>query len=110
MDAPVDGVTEVHVKITGIEAKAQNGAPFTLTLASAPLTVNLLALTDEESAAILLDEAAVPPGTYEWLAMDVAAELDVVGVGHPGVPPHGDAPGVHRIGDLPDLLLAQLAS
>ena len=44
-----------------------------LPLATAPLTVNLMALTDT-NAAILINEAVIEPGTYEWLAMDIAAE------------------------------------
>jgi hypothetical protein len=43
---------------------------------NAPLTVNLLELTDT-NAAILVDEAVIEAGSYEWLAMDVAAERDV---------------------------------
>lgn len=76
MDAPVDGVTEVNVRITGIWIKPQGNGPATqLTLANGPRTVNLLELTDE-NAAILVDDAVIEPGQYEWLAMDVDAEHD----------------------------------
>lgn len=77
MDAPVDGVTAVYVKITAMWIKPQgNGPAVQLPLENAPLTVNLLELTDE-NAAILIDEAVIEPGSYEWLAMDIAAEPNV---------------------------------
>jgi hypothetical protein len=77
MDAPVDGVTAVYVKITAMWIKPQgNGPAVQLPLKNAPLTVNLLELTDR-NAAILVDEAVIEPGPYEWLAMDIAAERNV---------------------------------
>jgi hypothetical protein len=77
MDAPVDGVTAVHVRITGISLKPESGPAVPLTLANGPRTVNLLELTDT-NAAILVDDATIDPGRYEWLSMDVAAEHDGV--------------------------------
>jgi hypothetical protein len=77
MDAPVDGVTAVYVKITSMWIKPSgNGPAVQLPLVNAPLTVNLLALTDT-NAAILVNEAVIEPGSYEWLAMDIAAERGV---------------------------------
>jgi hypothetical protein len=77
MDAHVDGVTAVYVKITSMWIKPQgNGPAVQLPLMNAPVTVNLLALTDT-NAAILVDEAVIEPGSYAWLAMDIAAERDV---------------------------------
>lgn len=77
MDAPVDGVTAVYVKITSMWIKPQGAGPAVqLPLSHAPMTVNLLELTDK-NAAILIDEAVIEPGSYEWLAMDVAAERNV---------------------------------
>jgi hypothetical protein len=77
MDAPVDGVTAVYVKITSMWIKPQGGGPAVqLPLTNAPMTVNLLELTDD-NAAILIDDAVIEPGSYEWLAMDVAAERNV---------------------------------
>ena len=73
MDAPVDGVTAVYVKITSMWIKSAGGPAVELPLATAPLTVDLMALTDT-NAAILINEAVIEPGTYEWLAMDIAAE------------------------------------
>jgi hypothetical protein len=77
MDAPVDGVTAVYVKITSMWIKPNGSGPAVqLPLVNAPLTVNLLALT-ESNAAILVNEAVIEPGSYEWLAMDIAAERGV---------------------------------
>lgn len=78
MDAPVDGVTAVYVRITGIWLKPNGqGAAVQLPLVNGPRTVNLLELTDT-NAAILVDDAVIAPGAYEWLAMDVSAEHDNV--------------------------------
>ena len=77
MDAPVDGVTAVHVRITGISLKPESGPAIDLTLANGPRTVNLLELTDT-NAAILVDDAVIEPGHYEWLSMDVSAEHDSI--------------------------------
>jgi hypothetical protein len=77
MDAPVDTVREVNVRITGMQAKPRNGAPITLPLVTAPFTADLLRLTDQ-NAAILVNEAALAAGSYEWLEMDVAADFDNV--------------------------------
>jgi hypothetical protein len=77
MDAPVDGVTAVYVKITSMWIKPQGSGPAVqLPMTTSPITVNLLELTDT-NAAILIKDAAIEPGTYEWLAMDVAAERNV---------------------------------
>ena len=77
MDAAVDYVTEVHVEITAIWLKPAGGPAVQLPLTDTPITVDLLELT-EDNAAILVDGALVDAGTYEWLAMDVNAELDNV--------------------------------
>lgn len=76
MDAPVDGVTAVWVRITAISIKPAGGPPVELELTEAPLDVNLLSLT-ETNAAILIDKAVIQPGRYEWIAMDIAAEPNV---------------------------------
>lgn len=77
MDAPVDGVTAVYVKITSMWIKPEgNGPAVEIPLVNGPMTVNLLALTDT-NAAILVDDAAIEPGSYNWLAMDIAAERGV---------------------------------
>ncbi len=76
MDAPVDGVTAVYVKIAAMWIKPQGGPAVQLPLVNAPRTVNIMELTDT-NAAILVDEAVIEPGSYEWLAMDVVAERGV---------------------------------
>jgi hypothetical protein len=77
MDAPVDGVTAVYVKITAMWIKPQgNGPAVQLPMPNGPMTVNLMGLTDK-NAAILVDGAAIQPGSYDWIAMDIAAEPNV---------------------------------
>jgi hypothetical protein len=75
MDAPVDGVTEVRVKIDAIWLKPQGGPAVELPMTSPTMTLDLVSL-GETNAAILVDDAPIEPGTYEWLAMDVDAEHD----------------------------------
>jgi hypothetical protein len=75
MDAPVDGVTEVHVQIEALWLKPQGGNAIELPLNGQTMTVDLLELT-EDNAAILIDDADVAAGSYEWLAMDVNAQFD----------------------------------
>jgi len=77
MDAPVDGVTAVHLRITGMSLKSSSGPAQELTLAGGPRTVDIMALTDT-NAAVLVDDAVIAPGDYEWLAMDVSAAHDNV--------------------------------
>ena len=77
MDAPVDGVTAVNLEIKSISIKAADGPATELKLTQTPMKVNLLALTDK-NAAILIDSAAIAPGKYEWLSMDVNADFDGV--------------------------------
>jgi len=77
MDAPVDNVTAVNVQITALWLKAPGGPAKQLPLKTTPITVNLIGLTDE-NAALLIDDAPIEPGSYEWLAMDVSAEFDGV--------------------------------
>jgi hypothetical protein len=78
MDAPVDGVTAVYVKITAMWIKPTgNGPAVQLPMPNGPMTVNIMGLTDK-NAAVLVDNAAIAPGDYDWIAMDVAAEPNVV--------------------------------
>jgi Domain of unknown function (DUF4382) len=77
MDAPVDGVTAVYVKITAMWIKPKgNGPAVQLPMPSGPMTVNIMGLTDE-NAAVLVDSATIGPGDYEWIAMDIAGEPNV---------------------------------
>lgn len=77
MDAPVDNVTEVHVKIDKIWIKPTDGQAMELTLANGPTTLDLLTLSDQ-SPALLVDGASIAPGSYDWLRMDVSADFDGV--------------------------------
>ena len=77
MDAAVDDVTEVNVQIAAMWLKPSDGPAFQLALTQTPMTVDLLAHGGDD-AAILVDEAAIEPGSYEWLRMDVNAEFDNV--------------------------------
>lgn len=77
MDAPVDGVTAVYVKIAAMWIKPTgNGPAVQLSMPNGPMTVNLMGLTDK-NAAILVDNATIAPGSYDWIAMDIAAEPNV---------------------------------
>lgn len=75
MDAPVDGVAEVHVEIDALWLKPQGGPAIELPMTAPTKSLDLLAL-DEKNAALLVDDAPIEPGRYEWLAMDVNAEFD----------------------------------
>jgi hypothetical protein len=78
MDGPVDDVKEVNVQIAAMWIKPSGDGPaFELPLENAPVTVNLLGLTDE-NAAVLVDNAAIEPGSYEWLSMDINGSIDTV--------------------------------
>lgn len=78
IDAPVDDVLEVHVEITKLTLKPEGDGPaFDLPMATSPITVDLLELT-EDDAAILVDSASIEPGKYNWLSMDVNATIDGV--------------------------------
>jgi hypothetical protein len=76
-DAPVDDVKEVHVQIAAMWVKPSEGPAFELPLENAPVTVDLLSLT-ENNAAILVENAAIEAGSYEWLSMDINGEIDTV--------------------------------
>jgi len=75
IDAPVDDVKEVHVQIAAMWLKPTEGPAFELPLEGAPVTVDLLSLT-EDNAAVLIDNAAIEAGSYEWLAMDINGQID----------------------------------
>jgi uncharacterized protein DUF4382 len=77
MDAPVDGVTAVKLRINSMWLKGPNGPATQLPMTTSPITVDLLASSDK-NAALLIDDAPIPAGNYEWLRMDVAAEFDGV--------------------------------
>lgn len=71
MDRPVDGVTALYVTIDEIWIKPRGDGPaFPLPMTSTPLTVDLLSLTDR-NAAVLVDEAVVDAGTYNWVELKI---------------------------------------
>lgn len=71
MDRPVDGVTELHITIDEVWIKPQgNGPAIELPMTSTPLMVDLLSLTDE-NAAVLVDEAVVEAGRYNWVEFKI---------------------------------------
>lgn len=70
MDAPVDDVIKVNVHITSIWLKPEQGPAFELEMEGGAKTVNLLE-HGPDNAALLVDDAAIAAGKYEWLAMDI---------------------------------------
>lgn len=71
MDRPVDGVTELYVTISEIWIKPQgNGPAVMVPMTSTPLTVNLLALNDE-NASVLVDGAEISVGSYNWIELKI---------------------------------------
>jgi hypothetical protein len=71
MDRPVDNIAELWVTITEIWVKpAGDGPAFQLPMTSAPFKANLLAL-DDQNAAILVNEAVVGAGSYNWIELRI---------------------------------------
>ena len=77
MDAPVDDVDAVNVEIVRMEIKPVDGPAYDLPLTQSPYTTDLLALT-QDNAAVLVDGAVIDAGDYEWLRMEMNAEIDTV--------------------------------
>lgn len=75
-DAPVDGVSEINVRIDGVRLHPQQGSTVEITY-DTPMRVDLLKLTDA-GPAVLLDGKSVPAGKYDWLELEVKADLDGV--------------------------------
>jgi hypothetical protein len=80
-DAPVDGVSEINVVFTGIRVKPQGGPAFDIALvdeAGEPVAermINMLELTDGNYE-LLFENAVVPAGVYNWIELQVEAEID----------------------------------
>lgn len=71
MDRPVDDVTELYVTISEVWIKPQGGGPaFEVPMTSTPMTVNLLALNDE-NASVLVDEAVISADSYNWIELKI---------------------------------------
>lgn len=78
MDAAVDNVSEVNVQIAAMWIKPTGDGPAVqVPLTQTPITVDLLAHSGD-NAAIVVNEAVIEPGSYDWLAMDVNAVFDNV--------------------------------
>ncbi|MCH7744176.1 MAG: DUF4382 domain-containing protein [Proteobacteria bacterium] len=75
-DAPVDTVIEVWVEFDGISLKPQSADTLDFAFEE-PLRIDLLALTGENTSS-LLENQSVPAGGYNWIRLDVNADLDTV--------------------------------
>lgn len=75
-DAPVDNVAEVWVQFTGVRIQPRNGNAIEFEFDS-PMDIDLLTLTGENSTSLLNNES-VPAGEYDWIALDVNAQVDTV--------------------------------
>jgi hypothetical protein len=73
-DAPVDVAEAVVVKFAGVELKPVGGEAFSIDLAS---TIDLYPLQGTQRA-MLLDDAKVPAGDYEWMRLKISTEPNVV--------------------------------
>ncbi|HDP88553.1 MAG TPA: DUF4382 domain-containing protein, partial [Thioalkalivibrio sp.] len=73
-DAPVDDATSVVVEFTGVTLKPASGEAIDYTF-DTPRQIDLLALSGGE-AELLLDEAILPAGRYNWLRLHVNAGRD----------------------------------
>ncbi len=77
MDAPVDDVAELWLRIHTIRVKEEGEGPALEFVLDPALDVDLLTL-DEDNAALLLDEEPVAPGAYNWIELVVDADFDGV--------------------------------
>jgi hypothetical protein len=68
-DAPVDDVQEVWVKFSAVEFKPEGGAPILNPLSPAQ-SLDLLDLQDGRTA-VLVNNAVLPAGRYEWIRLVV---------------------------------------
>jgi len=68
-DAPVDDVQEVWVKFSAVEFKPEGGAPVLNPLSPAQ-SLNLLEFQNGR-AAVLVNDAVLPAGRYEWIRLVV---------------------------------------
>ncbi len=75
MDAPVDNAVEVNLEITGLFIKPEDGPAEELPLTETPFETDLLTLTDENPA-LLVENALIEAGAYEWLRLEVNAVID----------------------------------
>ncbi|MGH8287265.1 MAG: DUF4382 domain-containing protein [Steroidobacteraceae bacterium] len=71
-DAPVDDASKVVVEFSGVELKPQGGDAFTLDI-NPDRQIDLLALSGGVST-LILQNATVPAGSYEWIRLQVNAQ------------------------------------
>ncbi len=101
-DAPVDNASRVVVEFTGIEIQSSSGGRTTYDYQT-PKHIDLLALHSGGSE-IILDNAVLPSGDYEWIRLKVNAECDVLdsfieinNVMHPVWVPSGNQSGLKLV-------------
>ncbi len=75
-DAPVDNASQVVVEFTGIEIQSSSGDRTEINYLT-PKHIDLLALHGGRSE-VILDNAVLPSGDYEWIRLKVNAECDVL--------------------------------
>lgn len=80
-DSPVDRAKEVWVQFRAVEFKPEGGAPIMQELRNTsgvlePQTLNLLALQGGQ-AAVLVNNAVLPAGRYEWIRLLVDNQPNV---------------------------------
>jgi hypothetical protein len=75
MDAPVDNVAELWIRINTVRVKPAGDGPALEYPLDPALDVDLLTL-DEDNAVLLLDSEPVDAGEYNWIELVVDAEFD----------------------------------
>src|SRR5262245_9581440 len=73
-DAPVDGADQVVIVFTDVEIHSESGGTQQFAFAT-PRQIDLLALQNGDTVE-LLDGVSVAAGEYNWLRLNVIAELD----------------------------------
>ena len=75
-DGPVDTALQVVVRFDGVTIKPANDEDLEFEF-DAPTDIDLLKLTGNASES-LLNSVSLPAGTYDWIRLNVTAELDGV--------------------------------
>ncbi len=101
-DAPVDNASRVVVEFTGIEIQSSSGGRTEFNYQT-PKHIDLLALHSGGSE-VILDNAVLPSGDYQWIRLKVNAECDVLdsfieinNVMHPIWVPSGNQSGLKLV-------------
>lgn len=74
-DAPVHNAEEVWVQFSGITVKRQNAEPEDIDFNGEVIDMDLMALTGSNSADLLNEEEMIA-GSYNWIRLNVNADLD----------------------------------